>query len=492
MSDVEIKDLIINWLAFADDVVFVSHDLNEILEAFKLFRDLCKKAGLEINASKCGLMSMIWNEVVLSKAVLVDSDIIPVVCEYTYLGVQITNSGESSTHTDIRSTKALGVVAGRMKNAKSWIGKDTSLLLTQLNVCFAPCLTWGTNVLTLKKADIGTLDVAFFRFLRKVYRVKFDKKTNKFEKNKKQLLDLSKLCPPSQILPHARLKFLCHLLDESTVFPAECFLNGKIEASGKILEQDKRTSTYAKQLLADLRQFQILDTPASILSKFQKNILKECLQFGNSLFASVASRGIFVSATTPNFPPPHQFNFLLATDGSLSKSDDKNSPITGGYSVVDSFGRSCSCSYQCNEQTSSTTLELEAIRKAFSFLQAAHLSEGQVVFLVDSLSAIRLVLGLDARNEELALLRSIDEARMALPQIQEVFVHVRSHRKTPVALNEKADLVASKHSGSIFSTKTKCEASCTILTKCEACAWNEKVNQYLSTFVPIRADFLPS
>ncbi len=487
LSDVEIKDLIVNWLAFADDVVFVSHDLDEILTAFRLFRDLCKMAGLEINAAKCGLMSMIWNAVSLSHSIKVDKELLPVVSEYTYLGVQITNTGDFSTHVEIRSTKSLGVVASRMKNAKSWIGKDTSLLLTQLNVCFAPCLTWGTNVLTLRNQDLGVLDVTFFRFLRKIFRVRFDRTSKRYEKNKKQLLELSKLCPPSQTLPFARLKYFFHLLDADTVFPPECFLNGKVQGPNGVLEHDKRAKTYAKQIQADFTNFNISEIPISILSKkpFQKNILKECIQFGNSIFASLAERGTLVSSKTPDFPPPHQFNnFVIATDGSLSKPPKKGDPVTGGYAVVDSFGNFYSSDAPCTEQTSSTTLELQAIKKAFFLLQLAPLPECQVIFLVDSLSALRLILGLDERAEDLHLLREIDKERLALNNIQEVFIHVRSHRNTPVALNNKADKIAGKHSNSNFFERTKCEKSCSSIVKCEACSWNDKVNKHLASFLP--------
>ncbi len=224
---------------------------------------------------------------------------------------------------------------------------------------------------------------------------------------------------------------------------------------------------------------------------FQKNILKECIQFGNSLFATLAGRGIFVSSKTPEFPPPHQFNnFVFATDGSLSKPAQKGNPVTGGFAIVDSFGNFYSSETPCTEKTSSTTLELQAIKKAFSFLTAAHLPPCQVVFLIDSLSAIRLILGLDERNEDLELLREIDKERIALENVQEVFIHVRSHRKTPVELNNKADLIASKYSGSHFCDKTKCEKFCTNLVKCEACSWNEKVNTFLSSFLPTPTNFL--
>ncbi len=56
----EIQELVVNWLGFADDVLFVSHSLDDVIESFKLFEEICASVGLEINHGKCGIMEMIW------------------------------------------------------------------------------------------------------------------------------------------------------------------------------------------------------------------------------------------------------------------------------------------------------------------------------------------------------------------------------------------------------------------------------------------------
>jgi ribonuclease HI len=489
LSDIEVCRLLVNWLAFADDVAFVSHSMEEIISAFCLFRDICKTVGLEINFSKCGLMSMIWNGMFSHKVVKVDGEEIPVVSRYTYLGVQIVNTGDFEEHVEERSAKALGTVAGRIKNARSWIGKDTSLLLDQLNVCFAPCLAWGTNVITLKNRDVAVLNVAFYRFLRTVYRVRYSEQDKKFEKSNKELLQVSGLSSPSELLPLARLKFFFHLLLSDTVIPPECFLNGKIEdEGGNILAQDKRSSTYAQDLSKDLQKFRLIEIHSSILSNiiFQKNIYNECAQLGDSFFASVAAKGIFVSESKKTFPSLHpNTNFVFGTDGSLSQKR-RNLPPTGGFAIVDAHGNFFSTSHECNEETSSTTLELLALQKTFLLLKEARAENCVVFLLVDSLSAIRLTLGLDIRNEDRQILREIDEARTFLYKLnfQDVFIHVRSHRNVPVKLNSQADRLAGAFSHSAFVEKVKCQPECPALKKCEACQWNSTVNAFLSTINP--------
>ena len=297
---------------------------------------------------------------------------------------------------------------------------------------------------------------------------------------------MSGLIPPSEALPFARLKFIFHLLDPSTVLPAETFLNGMIkDADGTILAQDQRMSAYTKDLLQDFSRFQILETPISVLKKpsFQKNIFNECLFFGNSIFASVADKAVFVSAESPDFPQPHPHtNFVFATDGSLSQ---EKKPVTGGYAVVDFHGNSFSSPYQCDENTSITTLEILAIQKLLSLLSSAEESNSQVHLLIDSLSAIRLVLGLDVRTENIEILREVDRVRQILQSrgIKEVFVHVRSHRNNSVPLNTRVDRVAGVFSKSTSKEKSKCEPSCAI-SQCTACQWNKSVNDFVSSLNP--------
>ncbi len=160
MDKENLLELILNWLGFADDIIFVSEVYADVTESFKLFAKICASVGLDINFDKCGLMIMEWNSDVPSfqesknKFLIIDGHKIPIVTEYLYLGVLISRDGSFSSHVEERSKKALGVVCGRIKNVKGWVGKkNPQVLLQELNSCFAPCLAWGTDVITLNKTD---------------------------------------------------------------------------------------------------------------------------------------------------------------------------------------------------------------------------------------------------------------------------------------------------------------------------------------------------
>lgn len=143
---------------------------------------------------------------------------------------------------------------------------------------------------------------------------------------------------------------------------------------------------------------------------------------------------------------------------------------------------------------SSTTLELLAIKELFdSVAKNNETSNCFVVLLSDSLSALRLTLGLDERSDNLDILRSIDESRKITTQreIKEYFIHVRSHRNIAVPLNEQADYyagsVAAARLNTINQDCKKCAQECTVKSPCSACAWNKEVNKFISQnyFTPL-------
>ena len=65
---------------------------------------------------------------------------------------------------------------------------------------------------------------------------------------------------------------------------------------------------------------------------------------------------------------------------------------------------------------------------------------------------------------------------------KEYFIHVRSHRQTPVPLNSKADFyagsIAAARLGEVSESK-KCGTECTKVTPCAACSWNQKINFFV-------------
>ena len=210
---------------------------------------------------------------------------------------------------------------------------------------------------------------------------------------------MSGLKSPAETLPLARLKFFFHTLEKDTTYHSDCFLNGKLFTHKKdILPQDKRMLTFSKLLFQDWKTFGVLELSREAASRksFQKNILNECSQFGNSIFASIAGKGSFFSHDSPDIPVINNpLIYLFATGGSLTKS--KKAKI-GAFSIVDFFQEKFISEVEVTEKTSSTTLEVIAIKTLLVSLQKREILDCCILIFSDSLSAIRLTLGLPPRT----------------------------------------------------------------------------------------------
>ena len=254
----------------------------------------------------------------------------------------------------------------------------------------------------------------------------------------------------------------------------------------------RRIATYTQRLSSDWRKFDLLDLRAEILRRdsFRKNIFTDCSVFGPSVFAKVAGNGRIIeflkSPERAEFPSVVGRAHVFATDGSVTKIAPKK--FRGSFAIVDHFNRSFISSLEFEKKPSSTQMELAAIRKLFSSLSTSDIQPSTIVILVDSLSAIKLTLGLDVRNENLEELREIDKARKILHEkdVRDIFLHVRSHRNIPVKLNREAD----RHAG-LFSflegddcESEKCSHDCSRESPCQACQWNLEANIFLRSLNP--------
>ncbi len=223
---------------------------------------------------------------------------------------------------------------------------------------------------------------------------------------------------------------------------------------------------------------------------FRKNIFTECSVFENSIFGKVAGKGQIVEFLKQpkfaEFPEIKTKSFLFATDGSLKKIT-KNK-FFGSFSVVDAFNNYFFDTIELTEKTSSTHIEILALRSLFKSLSQVKLKNCTIIILVDSLSAIKLALGTDVRKEHLEILREIDGFRKKLLEknVKDFFIHVRSHRNVSVFLNSQADMYAGLSSileGDFFDIE-KCAPECIPELRCEACQWNCRVNGFLRSFAP--------
>ncbi len=383
----------------------------------------------------------------------------------------------------MRACRARGVALSRIQKTKSWIpGKKLAILLPQLTQCFAPCLMWGTDTISLTKSDRNTVDVAFFRFLRHVYQVRFD--GNSFTKTNQELLELSGMKPPSELIPLAHLKFLFHLLSEQSIVSPEPYLNGLIDFPTMLTQRNKIFNSLANTMQKELEVFKLLHVEIKTLSQVvnQKNIFQECATFGSSTLARIIGRVHTYEEESKQLPQidPTSSCAVLATDASFFKTEW--GPM-GSFAIVDTFGHRYVEAPEPGPDPSSTAFELAAIHSLLiNFLRTSTINI-HLLILVDSLSSIRLCAGKEVRTKELKVLREIDERTIQLLDERNVtlhYVHVRSHRKNMVYWNDLADRTAGEFWSGLPGARpkrpeTKCGSDCSPKKSCSACEWNLKV-----------------
>jgi hypothetical protein len=156
--------------------------------------------------------------------------------------------------------------------------------------------------------------------------------------------------------------------------------------------------------------------------------------------------------------------------------------------VVDYFQNFSVSKLEFLEKTSSTFLEILALQKLYSALAQSDVNDCTIILIVDSMSAIKLILGLDVRREFFETLRDIDGFRKTLfdKNSKDIFIHVRSHRNVPVRLNSEADYYAGLHvmMEGAPSEAEKCPPECPAISLCQACQWNSQVNSFLKRIQP--------
>ena len=510
LTDSQKQTFAFKWLAFADDVVFLAHNLNAISKAYASFRDIAREGGMELNSGpkgKSGILPMEWNDDFKSlhemEFIKIDGDVIPIVKEYTYLGVTVDSTGTFGRHIEKRAQTAQMNARIKMRYSRSWFGKGRSVISEAVIAAYGPCLLWGCDVINLTKKNAATLDAYFHTELRKLLGVKFNGRH--FTMSNEDMRKRVGMARPSLILPLARLRMFMHLLSPRCNIRPESLFNSQLQIEGRRVPRGNRTSSYALTLRNDLGTFGLLNVMKTELrdTQVQKNVFDECCKFGNSVLATLLGKVTYIDATNTqglrNYEALRK-NFLFATDASFVRDTTVGKSV-GAFAIVDNFENWRAQSFPCTDETSITQIELEAIRRLLAGILRTQLTDAQVVIITDSLSSVKLIQGLFRRKKEIDITREINQLMKCFLErkVNLDFIHVFSHRKVEVLVNKQADyyaswkLLCSTECTGSMTEALKCEASCTMATRCAECTWNSSVTEVVqrSVFRELEARLWP-
>jgi hypothetical protein len=155
-------------LLYADDMVLLSHDPQELVAMLHVMDEVAIEYGMCINASKTEVMVTCGEpppDVVLSGGPVMVSQ------EFKYLGSWMTAEGGVGREVEVRRARALGVFASF---GKFWGNKHLRLgdKVAVYRACVVPHLVYGAEAWNFRAADIARLEVAHSSCLRRLMHAK--------------------------------------------------------------------------------------------------------------------------------------------------------------------------------------------------------------------------------------------------------------------------------------------------------------------------------
>lgn len=178
----------LNHLRFADDVVIIGKDINEVTEMLKELVDAAIKVGLKINFSKCKYLTSKRAD---RGSISVGEQQIGRVDDFIYLGHRLSIDGQ--TH-EVSRRIGLGWAAYNKFRYLFRAEIEINLKVRLWNMCVLPCLIYGSETWTLDALTIKKLRVAVRGMERSMIGInRRDRKTNKWIREKTGLRDVGEI-----------------------------------------------------------------------------------------------------------------------------------------------------------------------------------------------------------------------------------------------------------------------------------------------------------
>ena len=198
---------VINTLLYADDLVLLSHNADELSTMLRVLDEKCAELGMSINASKTKLMSMGSG---LDDVLLADVQLADGTAKYAevfkYLGGLVTPSGSCEREVAARVGKALG----KFKQMKQ-VWRNRRLKLRTKVKCYQcyvmPILLFGSEYWSMTDAQVTQLERVHSRCMRRLLGVRLS--------DRHSLSWLREQCGLASIAEHLmanRMRWLGHVL----------------------------------------------------------------------------------------------------------------------------------------------------------------------------------------------------------------------------------------------------------------------------------------
>lgn len=153
MKGVNIDGSYLSHLRFADDIVLMSSDIQELNDMIRQLNDASKNVGLEMNISKTKMISN------TKERVYIDGKEIEKVEEYVYLGHTIRVGKENQTAEIGRRIRLTWSAFGKMRYIFKNSGIPINLKRKVFDTCILPVATYGLETMAMTKKTAERLRV---------------------------------------------------------------------------------------------------------------------------------------------------------------------------------------------------------------------------------------------------------------------------------------------------------------------------------------------
>jgi Reverse transcriptase (RNA-dependent DNA polymerase) len=185
---ININGRMLSHLRFADDVVLISQNAEELEQMLKDLECESKKAGLKINIDKTKMMT---NKFAVTRRMKISQEQIEIVDHYKYLGQTININRDPRIEINCRIKAAWGSFIKH--NLILTSNLPLCLKKKIMDTCILPALTYGSETWTLTKDLENKLKITERNMERRILGIKLiDKVRNSTIREKTKIIDVIK------------------------------------------------------------------------------------------------------------------------------------------------------------------------------------------------------------------------------------------------------------------------------------------------------------